>query len=223
MPVLRIIVEYGLWQWGAEPDLAARQDHLAAVRRSAAEAPFAGDQEMIERLYIQLKHQRCVFLHYCCLLTAAAGAVLAAVGVMARRYLAHRGRVATLGVIIAGLVALMVSLYWAGSEDAYPPAWPRPTVLGGEPVPWPHLIMPFAGLAITLIAARVQMLVFLLVGLASVAVSVHLLGFQYFGETQRWPATIVVVGALCFAVALVRELQTSRGNAIDDVTSRRRL
>ena len=76
---------------------------------------------------------------------------------------------------------------------------------------------------ITLLACRYQMFAFLMVGLAGVAFSVHVLGHLYFAKVPTWPKVLMALGAICFFAALYRELRRTRGNTIDDVVSQSRL
>jgi serine/threonine protein kinase/class 3 adenylate cyclase len=156
------------------------------------------------------------------LLVSGAGAVQAMAGLAARGLLRHRCRLATLTVIFAGLVTVLVGFGVAGWEDTWPKAWLHLTVLG-KSVPFPHVVLPVAALVITLAACRYQMLAFLMVGLAGLAFSIHVLGHLYFKELPTWPKLLMVLGAACFFTALYRELRRTRGNTIDDVVSQSRL
>jgi class 3 adenylate cyclase/predicted Ser/Thr protein kinase len=154
------------------------------------------------------------------LLFAVAGAIQAGLGLAARDYLRHRGRVATFAVIFVGLLGVLAGLYAAGDE--WTAAWWAPRVFG-EAVPAAHLALPLASLVITLLACRYQMLAFLLVGLAGFATSVHLLGFEYFADVAAWPKVLMAAGAVCFFTALWLELRRTRGHVIDDVIGQSRL
>jgi len=76
---------------------------------------------------------------------------------------------------------------------------------------------------ITLLACRYQMLAFLMVGLAGLAFSIHVLGHLYFQDLPTWPKVLMLLGAACFFAALYRELRRTRGNTIDDVVGQSRL
>jgi hypothetical protein len=156
------------------------------------------------------------------LLLSDAGVVQVVIGLAARAWLRHRCRLATLIVIFAGLVAILVGFGAAGWDNTWPKAWLHLTVFG-KSVPIPHVVLPWAALAITLAACRYQMLAFLMVGLAGMAFSIHVLGHLYFKELSTWPKLLMILGAACFFTALYRELRRTRGNTIDDVVSQSRL
>src|SRR5262249_51837853 len=86
-----------------------------------------------------------------------------------------------------------------------------------KPVPFPHLVLPLAGLVITLSACRFQMLAFLMVGLAGMAFSIHVLGHLYFKDLPTWPKVLMALGAACFFAALFPDLNRTRGNTMRDV------
>jgi hypothetical protein len=67
------------------------------------------------------------------------------------------------------------------------------------------------------------MFVFLLVGLAGFAASIHLLGGLYFSDAADWPRLMILLGTACFFAALYAELRRTRGNPIDDVVGQRRV
>jgi hypothetical protein len=148
--------------------------------------------------------------------------VLAAIGVVARHFLRHRGRLATLAVIVAGLANLLAGLTEAGRAGTWPADWAAPEVFG-RAVPATHLALPLISLTITLLACRYQMIAFLLVGLVGFAGSIHLLGHLYFEQIAGWPKLMMIAGACCFFSALYLELRRTRGNAVDDVVSQSRL
>jgi hypothetical protein len=150
------------------------------------------------------------------------GAIQATLGLVARRLLRHHCRLATLGVILAGLVAVLTGFGVAGWSDIWPSGWWTVEIFG-KPVSFPHVVMPAAALAITLLACRYQLLAFLMVGLVGLAFSIHVLGYLYFEKVPTWPKLMMVLGATCFFVALYRELRRTRGNSIDDVVSQARL
>ncbi len=156
------------------------------------------------------------------LLLSDAGAVQVVIGLWARSQLRHRCRLATLMVIFAGLVALLVGFGAAGWEGTWPEKWLHLSLFGAK-VPFPHVVLPVAALAITLAACRFQMLAFLIVGLAGLAFSIHVLGYSYFEHLPVWPKCLMILGAVCFFAALYRELRRTRGNTIDDVVSQSRL
>jgi hypothetical protein len=79
-------------------------------------------------------------------------------------------------------------------------------------------VLPLAALLITLLACRFQMFAFLMVGLAGMAFSIHVLGHLYFQDVATWPKLLMTLGSVCFFAALYRELRRTRGNTIDDVT-----
>lgn len=145
------------------------------------------------------------------------GTAQAAIGLAARNALRHRCRLATLAVIFAGLTNVLVGFALAGWKQTWPSDWPDMTVFGKE-LPLPHLAMPLAALLITLLACRYQMFAFLMVGLAGLAFSIHVLGYEYFENVAMWPKLLMSLGTICFFVALYRELKRTRGNTIDDVT-----
>jgi hypothetical protein len=156
------------------------------------------------------------------LLLSAAGTVQAVTGLAARHFLRHRCRPATLGVIFLGLIAIVAGFGSAGWKGTWPDTWWKVLVFGKE-VPFPHFVLPAAALTITLLACRYQMFAFLMVGLAGLAFSIHGLGYLYFDEVPAWPKVLMSCGAVCFFVALFRELRRTRGNTIDDVVSQTRL
>jgi serine/threonine protein kinase/class 3 adenylate cyclase len=156
------------------------------------------------------------------LLLACAGVVQVVIGLMARQRLRHRCRLATLTVIFVGLLAVLAGLGMAGWDDTWPKDWLHVPLLG-KSVPFPHIVLPIAAVGITLAACRYQMLAFLMVGLAGLAFSIHVLGHLYFKELSTWPRLLMVLGAACFFTALYRELRRTRGNTIDDVVSQARL
>jgi predicted Ser/Thr protein kinase len=156
------------------------------------------------------------------LLLALAGVVQTALGLLARAYLRHRCRLATLALVFVGLVTALTGLTLAGWEGTWPANWWSPPVFG-KPVPVAHLSLLLASLAITLLACRYQMFAFLLVGLTGLAGSVHVLGYLYFEKTASWPKAMMLVGTVCFFAALYLELRRTRGNTIDDVVTQKRL
>jgi len=155
-----------------------------------------------------------------CLLLSLAGAVQTALGLLARRYLKHHGRMATWAVIITGLAGVLVGLEQAGEK--WPANW-WTWSLFGKTVPVVHVGLPFGSLVITLLACRYQMLAFLMVGLVGFAGSIHLLGYRYFEETPSWPKLLMAIGAACFFLALWLELRRTRGNTLDDALGQSRL
>ena len=158
----------------------------------------------------------------CFLLLSGVGAVQTVIGLIARGFLRHRCRPATLIVIFAGLVNVLIGLGLAGWEHTWPDGWPALSLFG-QAVPSPHVALPLAALLITLLACRYQMFAFLMVGLAGVAFSVHVLGHLYFSQVPAWPKALMALGAICFFAALYRELRRTRGNTIDDVVGQSRL
>jgi hypothetical protein len=84
-------------------------------------------------------------------------------------------------------------------------------------------VLPVVSLGIALLSCRYQMLSFLVMGLAGFAVSMHVMGYDYFASSVTWPCLVMVVGAACLAVALAVDLRRTRGDALDDVISRSRL
>lgn len=156
------------------------------------------------------------------LLLSASGLFQTALGLWARRHLRHRCRMATLAVVLVGLLNVLAGLALAGWKETWPGHWWRP-ILFATPVPIAHLALPITALLITLLASRVQMLSFLLVGLAGFAASIHLLGWMYFEHTTAWPKCMIGIGALSFFIALFLELRRSRGHAADDVAGQLRL
>jgi hypothetical protein len=127
-----------------------------------------------------------------------------------------------LTVIFAGLVAILVGFGAAGWEGTWPEKWLHLAIFGKN-VPFPHVVLPVAALAITLAACRFQMLAFLVVGLAGLAFSIHVLGYMYFEHLSVWPRVLMILGTVCLFTALYRELRRTRGNTIDDVVSQSRL
>ena len=156
------------------------------------------------------------------LLLSAMGAVQACAGLAARNYLRHRCRLATWSVVIAGLVSLLLGLILTGHEDYWPRNWWRLEVFQQQ-VPFPHFVLPWVAIAITLLACRFQMFAFLMVGLVGMSVSIHLLGQLYFGEISTWPKLLMSLGTACFFIALYRELRRTRGDTVDDVVRQSRL
>jgi serine/threonine protein kinase/class 3 adenylate cyclase len=155
-------------------------------------------------------------------LLSLTGAVQATVGVWSRTQLKHHCRLATLIVLLAGLVCLLAGLGLAGWAGTWPPTWPTVPVFG-QAVALPHVVLPIAALGVTLLACRYQILAFLIVGLAGVAFSVHVLGHLYFQTVSAWPKGMMILGAICFFTALYHELRRTRGNTIDDVVNQARL
>ena len=156
------------------------------------------------------------------LLLSGAGVVQTLLGLWARGHLQHRCRAATMLVVLIGLVNVLAGLGLAGWEENWPQNWWRPSIFH-TPVPAAHLAMPALSLVMALLASRVQMLSFLLVGLAGFATSIHLLGWKYFERTTAWPKCMIVVGAVCFFAALFLELRRTRGHAVDDLVGQKRL
>jgi hypothetical protein len=156
------------------------------------------------------------------LLLSFFGIIQVVIGLLARRQLAHHCRFATRTVIFLGLVNCLVGLGAAGWSEVWPGNWPALQVFARQ-IPWPHVILPFAALVITLLACRHQMFAFLLVGLTGLAFSVHVLGHLYFNNVPVWPKILIVAGAIAFFVALFRELRRTRGNVFDDVVTQSRL
>jgi hypothetical protein len=156
------------------------------------------------------------------LLLSLAGILQTVIGLAARGRLKHRCRLATLLVIFSGLVSLVVGFGVAGWDSNWPADWLHVTVFG-KPVPFPHVVLPVAALLITLAACRYQLFAFLLVGLAGLAFSIHVLGHLYFQELATWPKVLMILGAVCALSALYRELRRTRGNTIDDVVGQSRL
>jgi len=156
------------------------------------------------------------------LLLSLAGVLLSITGLAARKWLRHRCRLATLTVILAGLVCVLSGLGLAGWGGTWPAEW-WTVQLFGKALPIPHIVLPVAALSITLAACRYQMLAFLVVGLAGLAFSIHVLGHLYFQDLATWPKVLMSLGAICFFLALYRELRRTRGNTIDDVVSQSRL
>jgi hypothetical protein len=156
------------------------------------------------------------------LLLSVVGALQASAGLAARSYLRHRSRFATWTVVMAGLVSLLLGLILAGNDDAWPRNWWRLEVFQQQ-LPFPHFALPWVAIAITLLACRFQMFAFLLVGLAGLSVSIHLLGQLYFSDISTWPKVLMSLGTACFFIALYRELRRTRGDTIDDVVNRSRL
>ena len=151
------------------------------------------------------------------LLLSLCGALEAGIGLAARAVLRHRCRLATLAVIFAGLVNALAGLGLAGWEHNWPGDWTNVVIFHKE-VPLPHI-----ALLITLLACRYQMFAFLMVGLAGLAFSIHVLGHFYFQEVPTWPKVLMSAGAICFFAALYLELRRTRANTIDDVVSQARL
>jgi hypothetical protein len=156
------------------------------------------------------------------LLLTVVGAIQTVIGLIARALLRHRCRPATLIVIFVGLLNVLIGLGLAGWEHTWPDRWPTLSLFG-QAVPSPHVALPLAALLITLLACRYQMFAFLMVGLAGVAFSVHVLGHLYFAQVPAWPKALMALGAICFFAALYRELRRTRGNTIDDVVGQSRL
>jgi len=135
------------------------------------------------------------------LLLSVAGTVLAVIGLAARTQLRHRCRLATMTVIFAGLVTVLLGFGVAGWENIWPADWLHFMVFGKR-VPFPHIALPVAALVITLSACRYQMIAFLMVGLAGMAFSIHVLGLLYFQNLPTWPKVLMSLGAICFLTAL---------------------
>jgi hypothetical protein len=156
------------------------------------------------------------------LLLSTVGVAQAVLGVAARNWLKHRCRLATLAVIFAGLVNVLTGLGVAGWKGTWPENWPKMPIFG-EAVSFPHVALPIAALLITLLACRYQMFAFLMVGMAGLAFSIHVLGHLYFREVPTWPKLLMALGAVCAFVALYREMRRTRGDTIDDVVGQARL
>jgi serine/threonine protein kinase/class 3 adenylate cyclase len=152
---------------------------------------------------------------------SVAGVLLAGCGLLGRKLLAHRGRLPTLGVTLAGLVSTLYALRYAAHE------WKRTdwvmAQVAGVAIPPPDIALLLVAIAMTLLASRVQMTSFLVVGLAGTATALHVLGREYFEHDQWWPAAVIATGVSFCAVALAVELRRTRGNALDDLTTRTRL
>jgi hypothetical protein len=156
------------------------------------------------------------------LFLSALGAIQVTAGLLLRGYLKHRGRLATLAVIIIGLGNLLAGLAGSAAKDYWPQDWWR-MVFFGKSIPISHVLLPLVSLSIALLACRFQIFAFLLLGLLGFAGSIHFLGFLYFENISAWPKMLMLVGALGFFLALFLELRRTRGNAIDDVVSQSRL
>lgn len=152
------------------------------------------------------------------------GVVLLGIGLKARRFLQHRGRLPTLAVVLTGQLMLLIGLGTA-SYEWWDADWWGIDLLGpwGEDVPPPLLAMPVVSIAMTLFACRVQLRSFILIGLGGFAVSLYVLGHEYFDDAMLWPALLILFGVACFTIALQVELRRTRGHAIDDVELRARL
>ena len=123
---------------------------------------------------------------------------------------------------MAGLVSLLLGLILAGNDGTWPQNWWRLEVFRQQ-LPFPHFVLPWVAIAITLFACWYQMFAFLLVGLIGLSVSIHLLGQLYFSDIPSWPKVLMGLGTACFFIALYRELRRTRGDTIDDVVGRSRL
>ncbi len=156
------------------------------------------------------------------LLLSVVGLIQAGVGILARAYLRHRCRFATWSVVIAGLVSVQLGLFLAGWERTWPQDWWRIEIFSRQ-LPFPHFIVPMVAVAITLLACRFQMIAFLMVGLVGLGASIHILGALYFDQVAVWPKVLMSIGAVCFFLALYRELRRTRSDAIDDMVSQSRL
>jgi serine/threonine protein kinase len=156
------------------------------------------------------------------LLVSLFGAAQVSIGLIGRKALQHHCRLATRALIFFGLVNVLAGLGVAGWIGTWPEGWPA-ILVRSKSMSWPHIVLPVAALVITLMACRYNMFVFLLVGLAGIAFSVHVLGHLYFEEIPAWPKMLMIAGAVCFFVALFRELRRTRGNILDDVVSQTRL
>jgi len=157
-----------------------------------------------------------------CVLLSVAGMVQAGLGLGARPWWQHRGRLAVLVLVWVGLATVLAGLALAGLEENWPATWWSPRVFG-QAVPGVHLALPLASLAIALLACRFQMFTFLGLGLAGFAVSIHFLGERYFAQIAGWPKWIMIGGAVCFFAALWIELTRARDNAAGDDYSQQRL
>jgi len=174
----------------------------------------------LEEWWPSLPSEKSKPLSFLCL--SVAGVTLATIGLAGRHWLRHRCRPATQLLILAGLVTVLTGFGLAGWKGTWPADWWRFQVLG-KSVPLPHLLLPLAAFGITLAACRYQMIAFLLVGLAGMAFSIHVLGLLYFEHAPAWPKLLMTIGAFCFFSALYRELRRTRGNSLDDVVSQARL
>ena len=152
--------------------------------------------------------------------TSAAGVLSVFVGCRARGFFGHRGRVATMSLILAGGVMLWLGLYQAGCD--WPDDWPFVSIFERRVAPT-RLLMPLAGLALAMVACNRQMLLLMILGLGEIGVSIYLLGYEHFDDVQQWPAMLLVIGSGCYLLALCRELRNTRGHATDDVILRTRL
>ncbi len=156
------------------------------------------------------------------LLLSLAGVTQTGLGLWARKYLQHRGRLAVLILVVAGLSSVLAGLGLAGMSDYWPDTWWSPKLFG-QAVPVVHLALPLVSLATALLACRFQMFTFLGLGLGGFAVSVHLLGELYFKAVSGWPKWIMILGAIGFIGALWMELKRTRGNAVGDAITQQRL
>jgi hypothetical protein len=84
-----------------------------------------------------------------------------------------------------GALCAALGLILAGNDEAWPQNWWRLEVFRQQ-LPFPHFVLPWVAIAITLLACRFQMFAFLLVGLVGMSVSIHLLGQLYFSEISTW-------------------------------------
>jgi len=214
------LASYGIDQWVTEPRTRQVQSQIddlsAAIRRERSTELVAMADQLGDRLYRDTQSLDALSR----LLTAGTAAMIVAAGVVGRRLLAHRARIATFGVTTAGILVVLASLYRTGLS--YPDGWPSCPIFGAD-VPLPHVTMPIASLVIVALAARVQLLSFLMLGLFGLASSIYLLAFGYFTQSRAWPTAVIVGGALCFIVSLAVELRRSHGHALDDLPNRRRL
>jgi hypothetical protein len=154
------------------------------------------------------------------LTTILGGLFLVGTGFAGRRLFLHRGRLATFGLMLTGLVCIPLFAILLGTEGVYPDHWPRMNFLDVT-IPLPHLLLPLIGVAIALAACRTQMLLFLVSGLATLAFSLFFLGTTYFQDTQTWPVLVLVTGLSCFLISLVVELARSGSSTEERVSGRR--
>jgi serine/threonine protein kinase len=129
------------------------------------------------------------------LATSLFGIVAMAAGFRLRSFFTYRAGTPSLLVILAGAASLWGFLFAANLN--WPEEW-FSVELFGESVPLPAMSLPFASLAVIVAGCWRQLMSLMSLGLAELAASLFFLAGFYFTDSQAWPATILIIGAVWF-------------------------